>query len=418
MVLTVKSGSSLRPEPEVRKDARDHDDEHEIGHQRTVPKRPFGEVEALHQTAPRTRTFWPGRSTWTPAVTTTSPVSNPCDITTVAGSYRRDVHLSQGHSLALRIDHPHGRMSVCLGECTRRDLHAGGCGQLDAAGDSGPQLHGLGRIDDADLDLERSGGGIRLGRHLPHAAGGPHGRVVGEGDLHQRIARTRPNELLGHVEDGVASALTRELHDHLPGMDHFARLGADRGDRTRGIGGQDRVAQLFLRGTHLCLSGVDLGLDGLELLLRFVEIGSGRPPIFHEFLLPPESEARLCQHRLNRCQVGLRRVQPVLLDLGVELSDDLACREHIADIDEPLDHPSVEAKGKVGLVLGADVARQRNGLAFRDALDGDRPDGPGLGGGWCWLVAARDGPDDQSGAQNLRLEHWCCLSEEGEALQA
>jgi hypothetical protein len=36
------------------------------------------------------------------------------------------------------------------------------------------------------------------------------------------------------------------------------------------------------------------------------------------------------------------------------------------------------------------VTGQRNGLAFRAALDGDHPDGPGLGGGWYWLVAARD----------------------------
>ena len=101
----------------------------------------------------------------------------------------------------------------------------------------------------------------------------------------------------------------------------------------------------------------------------------------------------------------MRRVQRVLLVLGVEPGDDLACLEHIADIDGPLDHASVEAKGEADLVLGADLAGQRNGLAFRAALDGDGPDGPGLGGGWCWLVAARDGRDDQSGAQNLRLEH-------------
>ena len=74
------------PEPEVGPDARDHDDEHEIGHQGTVPDRPFGEVEALHQSAPSSRTFWPGRSVCTPAVTTMSPVSSPCEMTTVAGS--------------------------------------------------------------------------------------------------------------------------------------------------------------------------------------------------------------------------------------------------------------------------------------------------------------------------------------------
>ena len=69
----------------------------------------------------------------------------------------------------------------------------------------------------------------------------------------------------------------------------------------------------------------------------------------------------------SRREVGLRRAQRVLLVLGVELGDDLACREHIAHIDGPLDHASVEAKGEADLVLGANVTRQRNGLAFRSA---------------------------------------------------
>ena len=107
----------------------------------------------------------------------------------------------------------------------------GGAGKRDAAGDGGAEPHGLGRIDDADFDLEGAGRGIRLGRNLPHAAGGLHLRVVGEGDLDHGVARAGPNELFGHVEDGVAPALARELHNHLPGMDDFARFGADRGDR-------------------------------------------------------------------------------------------------------------------------------------------------------------------------------------------
>src|SRR5208283_3200804 len=79
-------------EPEVGPDARHHDDEHEIDHERTVPDRPFGEVE-VHQTAPRRRTFWPGRSVCTPPVTTSAPVSRPWEITTEAGSYRRTATL-------------------------------------------------------------------------------------------------------------------------------------------------------------------------------------------------------------------------------------------------------------------------------------------------------------------------------------
>ena len=206
----------------------------------------------------------PGASTCTPAVTTTSPVSSPCEITTVAGSYRRTSTLRRDTvwlcgSTTHTAGRPFASVSALAGIST-----PGGADSLMRPVTVDPSSHGLGRIDDADLDLERSGGGIRLGRHLPHATGGPHGRVVGESDLHHRIARARPDELLGHVEDGVASALTRELHNHLPGTDDFARFGADRGDRTRGIGEQDRVAQLFLCDAHLCLSGVDLGLGGLQ----------------------------------------------------------------------------------------------------------------------------------------------------------
>jgi hypothetical protein len=79
----------------------------------------------------------------------------------------------------------------------------------------------------------------------------------------------------------------------------------------------------------------------------------------------------------------------------------LACRNDVADIDEPLDHASVEAKGEAGVVLGADVTRRaKRFLAFRAALDSDRPDGPRLGGRWDWLVAARDGCGDQSGTKS------------------
>ena len=118
------------------------------------------------------------------------------------------------------------------------------------------------------------------GDDLAHAARRGHPRIVGEGELDLRIARPRPNELLRHVEDGVACALMRELHDHLPGMDHFARFGADRGDRTRGICDQSGIAQLVLRDAQLRLGGIDLGLGCRKLLLRFIEFGAGYRPSF------------------------------------------------------------------------------------------------------------------------------------------
>ena len=223
------------------------------------------------------------------------------------------------------------------------------------------------------------------------------------------VARAGPNELLGHVEDGVAPALTRELHDHLPGADHFARFGADRGDRARSIGEQGRVAQLILRDAQLRLGGVDLGLGGEELLLGLVEFGAGRPAVLQELLLPPEGEARLGQHRLSRGEVGLRRAQRILLVLGVEPGDELARLEHVADIDGPLDHASVEAKGEADLVLGANLAGQRDDLAFRArstvTVRTGRASRPvGLACRSLRRVAAI-----RAAATILRLEHWRCL---------
>ena len=56
--------------------------------------------------------------------------------------------------------------------------------------------------------------------HLADAADGFDARIVREGELQQGVARPCPDELLRHVEDGIASNLARELHDHLTGMDH------------------------------------------------------------------------------------------------------------------------------------------------------------------------------------------------------
>ena len=84
--LDGEVGILAAAELEVAGDARDHDHQHEEGHERAVPQGPFGKVEAFHQPSPSRRTFWPGRSICTPAVTTRSPFSRPCEMTTLAGS--------------------------------------------------------------------------------------------------------------------------------------------------------------------------------------------------------------------------------------------------------------------------------------------------------------------------------------------
>ena len=122
-------------------------------------------------------------------------------------------------------------------------------------------------------------------------------------------------------------------------------------------------------------------------------------------LLPPEGEARLGQHRLHRREVGFGRAQRIVLNLGVEPGDHLACLQDIANIDMPLDHPAIEAKSETDLVLRANLAGQRNDLAFRALIDSDRPNLSGLLGRRRRLVAARDGRRDQGRCCNSRVEH-------------
>jgi hypothetical protein len=68
--------------------AGDDGRDHEEADQRAPSDRPFGQVGPDQAPAPSSRTCWPGRSAWTPAVTTMSPGSSPLPTTTTAGSCR------------------------------------------------------------------------------------------------------------------------------------------------------------------------------------------------------------------------------------------------------------------------------------------------------------------------------------------
>jgi hypothetical protein len=104
----------------------------------------------------------------------------------------------------------------------------------------------------------------------------------------------------GHIEHSVASALTRDVHDHLSGVDHLARLGAGRGHHAGGIGEQDRIAQLILRDSYLGMSAIDLGLGAQKCLLGLVEFRARRPAVRQKLLLSTERQAGLRQRGHNR----------------------------------------------------------------------------------------------------------------------
>src|SRR5262249_11554664 len=75
-------------EPEIGREARRRNDDHQKYGERAMLEGPFGEVGAAHGEDPSRRTFWPGCSACTPAVTTISPPSSPWERVTVPGSKR------------------------------------------------------------------------------------------------------------------------------------------------------------------------------------------------------------------------------------------------------------------------------------------------------------------------------------------
>ena len=64
-------------EAEKRGDAGERHRGHDEDDEGAMLQRPIGKIESAHEVAPSSRTFWPGCSAWTPAVTTTSPGSSP-----------------------------------------------------------------------------------------------------------------------------------------------------------------------------------------------------------------------------------------------------------------------------------------------------------------------------------------------------
>ena len=243
---------------------------------------------------------------------------------------------------------------------------------------------------------------IGLRRHLAHIARGPHLRRVAERKLDDRVARAGADELLGNVENGVELARPGDLHDHLPGLHHLARLGAGGGDDARAVGAQDRVAQPILGDAQLRLGLLDLGLGRAQGLLGLVELGPRRPAVLQELLLPAEGEPGLGQRGLRRGEAGLGGAQRVLLVLRVEPRDYLAGGDHVADTGLAFDEASVDAEGEVDLVLGADLAGEGNRLAVGARFDRDGAHGPRIGRARDLPVAARDGRGDHDQG---RCEH-------------
>ncbi len=81
--------------------AGDHGSDHEVDDERAALDRPLREIGPDHDVAPSRRTFWPGRSAWTPAVTTMSPGARPCRDDDPRRIVAQHLDVAQRHRLRL-----------------------------------------------------------------------------------------------------------------------------------------------------------------------------------------------------------------------------------------------------------------------------------------------------------------------------
>ena len=100
-------------EPQVGADARHHDDEHEIDHERTMPDRPFGEVE-VHQTDSQEADFLTGAQRLHAGGDHDFACFQALRDHDGGRIVSHDFDVAQGYSVILRIDHPDGRASACF----------------------------------------------------------------------------------------------------------------------------------------------------------------------------------------------------------------------------------------------------------------------------------------------------------------
>ena len=183
--------------------------------------------------------------------------------------------------------------------------------------------------------------------------------------------RRRGAQHLGrHVEHRVAAVLARDLKNRLSGLHDFARLGVPGGDRAGHgrlqFGKADPVLGLVKLGAGV----VDPGLRGLAPLPRLIVIDPGREPAFHQMGLTIEVVARLQQLTFGGGQRGCRRAQRVQFVHRIERRQHLVGFDPVADVGEPLQDSSADAKRERHFVLRENLSGQSD--RFADVAFGRR----------------------------------------------
>ena len=283
--------------------------------------------------------------------------------------------------IACGFNDPHRRPAFGADQRRRGKLDSLRCADLHLPGHGGSQSHRGRRVDQSDADREGSGHRVGARRNLAHPTLGFHRRIGRQGYGNFRICRRDVLEACGHVKNGIATILARNLNDHAPTLDNLTGFGADCRHHATGIGQQSRVTEPVAGDADLRLRCVDLRLGAGCNLRDPIESRLG-----DEVLRQQRTVARLVGARLDELPAGplkggFRRTQTVFLIFRIESRDFLAGRDRVTDIHRPADHAPVDAKRQIDFGFRLYPAGERHRIATAaSGLDGHHPHRPDFRG--------------------------------------
>ena len=196
---------------------------------------------------PSRRTFCPGRSACTPAVTTSSPPSRPCDTTMLDEPCRSSSTGRSDTSCVLgSTTQTAGLLSAMVSAVAGSSMPPVPPHVASARMTVAPSRMASGHSVNPTLTRKLRVTGIRLRCQLPHPPGGVDAWIVGQCDGDDDVGGDLAHEGGGHVEHRIDAVMLRDRHDHLAGPYDLAGLGAGGDHDTGGVRQQLGVAELIL----------------------------------------------------------------------------------------------------------------------------------------------------------------------------
>src|SRR5690606_38405216 len=212
-----------------------------------------------------------------------------------------------------------------------------------------------------------------------HAQRGEVRRHAGADAVHVRLGHFRPHRHGAEIGDA------HDLRRGLGGVHGLALDGAARNHRAlhgRIDAGVAEIGAVFLDGgarrTDLRLGGANAGLQHGDVRLLLVDgfladrVAAEQAAIALETQLREPKFGLLARLlRLEIVEVGLVLAQPGLIDGGIDLGDQLALLDLVADVDMHAAQLAGDLRADVDIFLGLQRAQRRDGVLHRAPLDPD-----------------------------------------------